>query len=114
MPPWVPWMNEVDKAILYFLATIEPHGEELPAEDTDDYPLERVALTSTAIYTNVVTIRGESDKVRSTFSRRVDRLEEMGLVRRLPEKENYVQLTDDGLRWVTGEMDRDEVPELDE
>lgn len=98
-PAWVPWMNEVDLLVLEFLEQASRAASVPPA------------LPVGPIYHNIVTIRGDSEKSRSTFSRRCSNLEDLGLIEDADVSETpHYRITDAGRRYIRGEMDRDEVP----
>ena len=102
-PAWVPWMNEVDLLILEFL--------EEAARENPDPP----ALSVGVIYHNLVTLREESEKARSTFSRRCQRLASLGLIENTnAERAPYYRITESGRQYIRGEMPREDVPRLEE
>lgn len=92
MRPRVPWMNEVDDAILEFF-------EELESADF------RVALPPTAVYVNVVEELKALDRSPNTISRRMKILDQMGLLERVDEERGYYRITDRGLQYLQGELD---------
>ena len=96
-------MNEVDLLILEFL--------EEAARENPDPP----AISVGVIYHNLVTLRSVSEKARSTFSRRCQRLASLGLVENTnTDRAPYYRITEAGRRYIRGEMPREEVPRLDE
>lgn len=98
-PPWVPWMNEVDLLILEFLEQASRSSPEPPA------------LPVGPIYHNIVAIREDSEKSRSTFSRRCSHLEELGMIEDAGVSGSpYYRITDAGRHYIRGEMDREDVP----
>lgn len=102
-PPWVPWMNEVDLLVLEFL--------EQASRSSDAPP----AVPVGPIFRNIVSIRNQSEKTRSTFSRRCGHLEKLGMIEDAEVSETpHYRITDAGRRYIRGEMDRDEVPRPDE
>ena len=99
-PAWVSWVNEVDLLILEFLEQ---------ATRSSDSP---VAVPVGPIYHNIVDLRQQSEKTRSTFSRRCSHLADLGFLADAEvSKTPYYQITDIGRRYIRGEMDRDEVPQ---
>ena len=97
MRPRVPWMNELDDAILeFFEAMDEPGGEP-------------VALSPTPIWLNLAEIRGITERKQNTFSRRMNQLAEAGLLEKIDEKRGYYLITKKGRRYLAGELDADEL-----
>lgn len=102
-PAWVEWLNEVDLLILEFLEQASRSSTTPPAVPVGP------------IYHNIVTIRGESEKTRSTFSRRCSHLEDLGLIENADVSETpHYRITDAGRRYIRGEMDREDVPRPEE
>jgi DNA-binding transcriptional ArsR family regulator len=102
-PAWVSWVNEVDLLILEFLEQASRSSESPPAVPVGP------------IYHNIVDLRGQSEKTRSTFSRRCSHLEDLGMLEDAGvSKTPYYRITEAGCRYIRGEMDRDEVPRPDD
>lgn len=102
-PAWVSWVNEVDLLILEFLEQADRASSKPPAVPVG------------VIYHNIVSIRGQSEKARSTFSRRCSHLADLGFVEDAEVSETpHYRITDAGRRYIRGEMSRDEVPRPDE
>lgn len=97
MRPRVPWMNEVDDAILEFLQELEIDGRP-------------VALKPGAVHYNLVKEFEVLDRSLSTFSRRMNKLSSVGL---LKKKENSkgspYKITENGRAYLNGELDIDEI-----
>jgi len=100
MRPRVPWMNEVDDAILEFFA-------DLDSENGD------IALTPGVVHYNIVIIRGASDKSRSTFSRRMSNLAEAGLLELVDEDRRLYQITEMGIGYLNGEIEAADINHSD-
>ena len=94
-------MNEVDDAILEYF------------EDLGTVSGERVTLPPGPVHYNIVEVLGISSKSRSTFSRRMSNLADYGLLELVDETKSYYQVTDKGLRYLSGELDADELVETD-
>lgn len=93
MRPRVPWMNEVDDAILEFLRDLEVDGQ-------------RVALKPGAVHHNLVEEFGMLDKSLSTFSRRMDTLAEVGLLEKSKERKGSpYKITKMGVLYLDGDLD---------
>lgn len=97
MRPRVPWMNETDDAILEFFEELYGAGE-----------LE-VALPPTAVWYNLVVDLCVLDKSTNTISRRMNRLDEMGLLEKVDQKRGYYKFTDKGRRYLNGDLDAEEL-----
>ena len=102
MRPRVPWMNETDDSILEFLAQLEIDGGD------------RVSLSPTAVWVNLSGDLDILDKSQSTVSRRMKRLDQMDLLEKTDEKRAYYRITDKGVRYVNGEISREELEEPDD
>jgi len=97
MRPRVPGMNELDDSILEFFADLdEPEGE-------------RVALPPTAVWFNVSKIRGTTEKKQNTFSYRMNRLAKRGLLEKSDGGRGYYFLTENGRRYLEGDIDSSEL-----
>lgn len=95
-------MNEVDDAILEFL-------QEL---DVDGRP---VALKPGAVHYNLVTEFGMLNKSLSTFSRRMAKLEEVGLLEKTEDSRGSpYKITDKGRSYLSGELEADDLEPTDE
>ena len=93
-------MNEVDLLVLEFLEQAERSSSEPPAVPVG------------VIYHNIVSIRGQSEKARSTFSRRCSHLADLGFVEDAEVSETpHYRITDAGRRYIRGEMPREDVPQ---
>ena len=95
MRPRVPWMNESDDAILEFL-------RELRIGDA------QVALPPTAVWLNLQEMDA-LDRAPNTISRRFSTLEGIGLVECIDEKRGYYRITDKGIAYLEGELERDDL-----
>ena len=98
MRPRVPWMNEVDTAILEYL-------EELGA--VDGHP---VSMAPTPLYVNLVQQMAVVDVQPNTLSRRMGRLAEMGMLERVDEKRGYYWITEKGEAFLAGELNSEDIP----
>lgn len=97
MRPRVPWMNELDDAILeFFEALDEPGGEP-------------VALSPTPVWQNLAVVREVTEKKQNTFSRRMNQLAEAGLLEKIDEERGYYVITEKGRRYLSGELDGSEL-----
>ncbi|QZA89546.1 helix-turn-helix domain-containing protein [Salinarchaeum sp. IM2453] len=96
MRPRVPWMNETDDAILEFYQELEQAGF-------------RIALPPTAVWVNITQELGMLDKARNTVSRRMKKLNEMGLLEITDEKRRYYRITDKGIAYLEGELEYDDL-----
>lgn len=94
-------MNQTDDVILEFL-------EDLTSDGT------RVALPPTAIWMNVNQQMGAIDRAPNTISRRVKKLNEMGLVECIDEERGYYRITDKGLAYLEGELEAEDLRVDDE
>lgn len=91
-------MNELDDTILEFI-----DGVGAP----DDRP---VVWSPKQIYNNINVIRKSTDKATNTVSRRMQKLEERGLLERHDEfNGSYYSITDLGRRYLSGEAGREEL-----
>lgn len=102
MRPRVPWMNEVDDAILEFYSDID---ECLPS---------RISLPPTAVWYNLVVRIETIDRASNTISRRMQILESMGLLERPDEDRPYYNITKMGEEYLAGELDSEELERPDE
>lgn len=90
-------MNELDDAILeFFEALDEPGGEP-------------VALSPTPTWVNLAEVRGITEKKQNTFSRRMNRLSEAGLLEKIDAERGYYVLTEKGREYLAGELDAGEL-----
>lgn len=97
MRPRVPWMNELDDAILEFFEVLdEPGGKP-------------VALSPTPIWVNLTRVRGITDKKQNTFSRRMNQLAVAGLLSKIDDGRGYYVITDKGRRYLSGNLDISEL-----
>lgn len=101
MRPRVPWMNESDDAILEFYRDLES------AEF-------RIELPPTPVWLNLTQNIGMLDKSRDTISRRMNKLEEIGLLECTDEKRRYYKITDKGIAYLEGKLDCDDLKVSDE
>ena len=97
MRPRVPWMNEVDNAILEFYAEIDC---------SDEF---RVSLPPTAVWQNLVEELKMVDRSSKTISRRMTRLEQMDLLEKTDEKRGYYRFTDKGKAYLAGDLDAEDL-----
>lgn len=97
MRPRVPWMNETDDAILEFY------------EELEDPTSFRIALPPTAVWFNLVEVAGLLDKAPNTISRRMGRLDELGLLELVDEKRAYYVFTDKGQAYLDGDLDAEDL-----
>ena len=97
MRPRVPWMNETDTAILEFF-------EELDSPDTPS-----VALPPTAVWFNLSVEMGVLERSKSTVSRRMKKLGDIGLLSKVDDERGYYRLTDKGRTYLAGELEADEL-----
>lgn len=93
----VPWMNEVDDAILEYYRTLE---------DTTD---PRICLPPMAVWYNLVEQMGALDRSSATISRRMKILDKMGLLEKVDEKRGYYRMTDKGLAYLDGDLDAEDL-----
>ncbi|WP_455449789.1 transcriptional regulator [Natrinema thermotolerans] len=97
MRPRVPWMNEVDDSILEFLDSLE----------VDGHP---VALKPGAVRYNLVDEFELLNKSLSTFSRRMDRLADHGLLEKTEDRKGSpYKITDKGRAYLRGELDAEDL-----
>lgn len=94
----VPWMNEVDDAILEFFEDLE---------ESTGYP---VSLPPTAVYVNLVEQLDKLDRSSNTVSRRMGKLADMGFLEIVDEKRRYYRITEMGRQYLTGELDAEDIP----
>ncbi|GAA0651945.1 transcriptional regulator [Salarchaeum japonicum] len=92
-------MNEVDDAILEFYSDLGEVGGK------------RVALPPTAVKRHLTDELESLDKSLSTYSRRMTKLEERGLLESPFEEGSYYRITDMGLAYLAGELDADDLAE---
>lgn len=93
MRPRVPGMNEVDDTILEFF------------EELGEVGGSRVELPPSAVQHHVCDVLGLLDRERSTFSRRMKKLEERGLLERTGDGSAYYRITEKGLAYLAGDLD---------
>ncbi|SFC65151.1 hypothetical protein SAMN05444422_11338 [Halobiforma haloterrestris] len=97
MRPRVPWMNEVDDAVLEFLQELEIDGQP-------------VALKPGAVHYNLVEEFGMVDRSLSTFSRRMDVLADHGLLEKTEDgKGSPYRITEKGWAYLEGDLDAEEL-----
>lgn len=96
MRPRVPWMNETDDAILEFLAGLEVDGV-------------RVWQAPTPVWINLTRNFDAIDVSRNTVSRRMGKLVEMSLLKRVDNKRGYYTITEKGLAYLAEELDREDI-----
>ena len=101
MRPRVPWMNETDDTILEYLSQLEIDGGEY------------VTQSPTAVWVNLADQLDILDKSQSTIARRMQHLEKMDLLKKTDEKRAYYRITEKGLRYLAGDIGRDELPDPD-
>ncbi|MCG1002607.1 MULTISPECIES: winged helix DNA-binding protein [Halobacterium] len=92
-------MNEVDDAILEFF------------EELGEVGGARVAQPPSPVKHHLVDVLGTVDRERSTFSRRMSKLEERGLLERVGEDTAYYQITEKGLAYLGGELSAGDLEE---
>lgn len=97
MRPRVPGMNEVDDAILEFF------------EELGEVGSERVSLPPSPVKRHIVDELGSVDRERSTFSRRMAKLSERGLLEITDEDGSYYRITDKGLAYLSGDLDAEDL-----
>lgn len=97
MRPRVPHMNELDNAILEFLAEMGTPGGE------------PVAMAPTAMWVNLAVIREMTTKKQNTFSNRMNQLSTIGLLEKIDEQRGYYKITDKGLAYLDGDLDAEEL-----
>lgn len=94
-------MNETDDSILEYLAQLEIDGGEY------------VTQSPTAVWVNLHDQFDILDKSQSTVARRMGHLEEMELLEKTDETRAYYRITEKGLRYLEGDISRDELPDPD-
>ncbi|WP_245903132.1 transcriptional regulator [Salinigranum rubrum] len=92
-------MNEVDDAILEFFQALRAPGTGA------------VAMTPGGVHYNIVERAGASSKSRSTFSRRMSDLADAGLLEIVDDDRSFYIITDLGIGYLEGTVDRDEIPD---
>ena len=92
-------MNEVDDAILEFF------------EELGEIGGERVSLPPSPVKRHLVDELGQVDRERSTFSRRMSKLSDRGLLELTQEDGSYYRITDMGLAYLSGELDAEDIEE---
>jgi hypothetical protein len=97
MRPRVPWMNETDDAILEFFEELEGCTEF------------RITLPPTAVWYNLVEVSSLLDKAPNTVSRRMGRLDDIGLLELVDEDRAYYRFTDKGQEYLDGNLDADDL-----
>jgi len=97
MRPRVPGMNEVDDAILEFLDDLGQSGGEY------------VSLPPSPVHHHLVERLGVVDRDTSTFSRRMSKLADRGLLEKTDEEGSYYQITEKGLAYLSGELDAEDL-----
>jgi DNA-binding HxlR family transcriptional regulator len=95
-------MNEVDNAILEFYSEIDR---------TEEF---RVSLPPTAVWQNLVEELNLVDRSSKTISRRMTRLEKMGLLKKTDEKRGYYRFTDKGEAYLAGNLGAEDLELPDE
>ena len=98
MRPRVPWMTETDDTILEYFEALEAAGFS-------------VWQAPTPIWVNLTDNLGATEKSRETISRRMGKLEQMGLLERVDETRGYYRITEKGLAYLSGELEREELVE---
>lgn len=98
MRPRVPWMNETDDTILEYFEALEAAGFS-------------VWQAPTPVWVNLSSNLGATGKSRETVSRRMGHLEQMGLLERVDETRGYYRITEKGLAYLSGELEREELVE---
>ena len=99
MRPRVPGMNEVDDVVLEFF------------EELGEVGGRRVALPPSPVKRHVVDELGLVERGPSTFSRRMQKLAEMGLLEISDDTAGYYRITDMGLDYLSGELDAEDIEE---
>ena len=99
MRPRVPWMNETDDTILEYLSQLEINGGQY------------VTQSPTAVWVNLSEQFDILEKSQSTVARRMQHLEQMDLLDKADEKRAYYRITPKGLRYLEGDIDREELIE---
>lgn len=99
MRPRVPWMNATDDSILEYLSQLEVNGGE------------RVSQSPTAVWVNLNSQLNIIDKTQTTVARRMQQLEQMGLLEKVDEKRAYYSITDKGIDYLEGNISRDDLPD---
>lgn len=92
MRPRVSWMTEIDDVILEYLHGIgEPYGYE-------------IVQPPKTVWHNLVNELEVIDRSPATVRRRMQTLEDMGLLERPDVGGTYYRLTDKGRRYVEGDI----------
>ena len=91
-------MNEVDDAILEFLAQ---QGDEL-------------TIPPTVVWYNLVEVHGMLSKSQETVARRMRKLPELGLLEKADETRGYYRITEKGQAYLAGELDAEDLEKPDE
>jgi len=90
-------MNEVDDAILELFEELgEPGGKP-------------ISLPPSPVKRHLVEELGLLDRERSTFSRRMSKLADRGLLEIADEEASYYRITDKGLAYLAGELDAEDL-----
>jgi hypothetical protein len=90
-------MNQVDDAILEFLADV--------SDGTDD----PVVFSPMDVWINVVQLRGLVDRAPNTVSLRLGKLEKRDLVAMPDHSGTHYYLTDKGQQYLSGDLERSEL-----
>jgi DNA-binding transcriptional ArsR family regulator len=90
-------MNEVDDAILEFF------------EELGEVGGTRVSLPPSPVKYHLVDELRSLERERSTFSRRMSKLAEHGLLEITEEDGSYYRITDKGLAYLAGELEASEL-----
>jgi DNA-binding IclR family transcriptional regulator len=90
-------MNEVDDTILEFF------------EELGEVGGEPVSLPPSPVRHHIVEMLGHLDRERSTFSRRMNKLADRGLLEKTDEEGSYYRITENGLAYLAGELDADDL-----
>lgn len=97
MRPRVPWMNEVDDLILEFF------------EELGEVGGAKVSMAPGNVHYHVAERLGQTEKSRSTFSRRMKNLANNGLLRVVDEDKSLYEITDMGHAYLAGDLDADDL-----
>lgn len=92
-------MNEADDAILELLsrATVDGHA---------------LALPPSVVAVNLQAI-GALDRAPNTIARRMSKLNEAGLIKRVDDRRGYYRITDRGKQYLAEQLTADEIPSPD-
>jgi len=90
-------MNELDDTILEFF------------DDLGTPQSEPVVMAPKDVWINIAIYRKRTEKADNTVSRRMGRLEEMGLLALATDTGKHYYLTDRGRAYLTGELDASEL-----